>query len=319
MSYWRKSKGLMTEGAYYKRLLRRNISLLAIFFFTLGAVFLLVGEAFATDTYTVRKGDTLYLIGKRCQKGWKTIAEINDLLITYKNNIPYVMIRPGQVLYLEHPKEHLDPEEIADYFQNTKEWMEHKIFRMAYIQDPMPKDAEKHTVHISFQNRPSSANKLRYYLEWLDHQDRYRCVDQIFNETLARQDEWPFRKSERYWEDHRKMCVLLMNLLDAESDGYMVRGKHGEAGRWQIMPKTFCGYKGWNTDAGHQAMAVTLLMDDNLAGLRCAMNRLSKKRTIKGAYTYYNGYGEDAKAYGRRVYRKFLRTLSEADRWCSKS
>lgn len=333
MNYLRKSRGLMTQRSYYRRLTIRYLALVAMFIAAIIIAVSIVGEAFAatpiftrvgksfwlkmegvTPTYTVRKGDTLYLIGKRCQKGWKELAAINELLIVYKGNIPYVMIRPGQVLYLEYPKKHINPLEVANYFADTKRWMERKIFRIAGIRDPFPRSKQE-VIKFEIPNTPASTQYLRKMIRWIDHQDRYRAVDEIYNEVLARIGDLPVGNTERYWEDHRRACVLLMTLLDAESDGYMVRGKHGEAGRWQVMPKTYCGYKGWPVDAAHQEIAVDILMDSNLEGLRCAIDRLSRKSTVKGALAYYNGYGEDARAYGGRVCRKYLRTLTEADRY----
>lgn len=256
------------------------------------------------NCYTVKKGDTLYEIGKKVGIPWTELTEINDLRIEWKGGVPYVWLKVGQILQLEWPTKHLDPSEIATYFSDTKAWLEKMVFKIAGIKDPIPRD-DSSVFIIGFANSPGSATKLRWWIKNLDHQERWRTVDQIYDESLANIGDLPFEGSERYWEDHRKMCILLMTLLDTESDGYVVRGKGGEAGKWQIMPKTYCEYKRWPIDQAHQEIAIAVLMDDNLKGLRCVIDRLQKKKTILSALTYYNGTGEIAEAYGKRVYRKF--------------
>ena len=57
-----------------------------------------------SDTYTVKRGDTLYGIAERFGVSWKALAEYNEL------EDP-ALIYPGQLLHMINPAEHADPEQ----------------------------------------------------------------------------------------------------------------------------------------------------------------------------------------------------------------
>lgn len=283
--------------------MNRKLYFLIILCFTV-----LLPQLGSSNDYVVVKGDTLSAIAERelgDRHKWRHLAKINTLKIVKRNGISHVDLEIGQELKLKE----WTAESVATYYLITKQILEKEIFEMAGIRrisTPIT-DTRVEFDPTCQQELRLAQMQLRSILFNLACQERLLMAREIFKYT--KKSPLHFFGSKK-WLTHRKTAFLLAALLDIESDGYFVRGKHGECGPYQIKVGTFkVTMKYRENDIG------IILMTSHLAGMKCALTILKKRGNARDALLLYNsGSPKNRRAYANRVLRSFDRMLTRAAR-----
>jgi len=270
-------------------------------------------RAGTTESYVVRTGDSLSSIAQRMlgdAKLWPNLVEWNGLEVHYRDGVAIVWLTPGQIILLGPEEPHVSPQAVHEYCGHTKDTMEREIFRMAGIRSPFPRWHDfdiSVRVNLNHGNLRSTIVRLNRWTEHLHHLERYQMVDDIFNWALADMRLYKLFPNETYWVQHRKTCLLLLAVLDVESDGMFARGSHGELGPFQIKPRTFKVVTG-RKDA-------YILMENFVVGLRCAMSILNDRDKLRHSVANYNrGKGDRKWIYADQVLASFNRMLLKAEK-----
>lgn len=266
--------------------------------------------AVTAEGYTVQKGDTLSGIALRelgdLQK-WKDLAEWNDLEIEHIDGVAYVWLKINQEIQLTPAEERLSPMEVLQYTENTKALMEKEIFRMAGIKNPSPRWNPDLTIRIILRNTVDIRRtifRLRQWIKEMEIQGRYRMVDEIEVTVWADQRLYKFFPGDPYWVQHRKVCLFLVALLDAESNGYFTRSHAGAYGPWQFLPGTYRRTTGDTRDPRK------VLMEDSLAGLKAAILYLGQEKTKRAALVHYN---PNTPGYVREVLASYYKMVGKCE------
>jgi len=256
--------------------------------------------------YTVVKGDSLSKIAKRelgDWRKWRDLAEMNALEVVKRNGYSHVHLFPGQKLKLKE----WTVENVVSYYNVTRQVLEKEIFEIAGMKKPSTS-----IVRVQVDFDPSCQQELRLAqiqlrgkLYALACQERLLMAKEIFDYT--EQHSLHFFK-DKEWIAHRKTAFLLMSLLEVESDGYFVRGKHGEWGPYQIKVDTFKMIMKYRGDD-----IANILMTSHLAGMKCALKILKMKKNPRAALAFYNS-GKKKWTYASQVLKTFNRILVRASK-----
>lgn len=274
-----------------------------------------------TNYYVVREGDTLSHIASKklgSAKRWPDLVEWNDLEVHWKDGIAIVWLSIGQEILLAPKELHLDPQAIYDYSMRTKIIVEKEIFRMARIRDPYPRWSEYDVdITIVVRSQAQTRHTILRLEEWtklLKQQERYLMADSLYDWALANGSLNKFFPNDNYWVQHRKVILLLLALLDVESNAMFVRGSHGELGPWQIKAKTFDYHRPGPLYARLDGKTTEeALMTDFDAGMHCAMEILGEKDEKRQALAHYNR-GSKRWIYAQKVINSYRKMLSKAQR-----
>ncbi len=200
----------------------------------------------------------------------------------------YVWLKVGQEIRLTSPKV-LTPQEIHQYVTNTRASMEREIFRMAGTRHPPPRwDLPfDMNVHIDLENAVAirqTMMRLDSWLENLEIQNRYAMADEILAEVVMNRRLYKFFPDENHWTQHRKSCLLLMALLDVESNGYFATSHKGAMGPYQFLPSTY------TLVTGDERPAKKVLMESSLDALKAAIKYLALRNSLREALARYHGH-----------------------------
>jgi len=264
------------------------VGILSIFTATL--LWAAVGRG--AESYTVKKGDTLSGIAQ-IQLGdmrkWEDLAEWNELETEWKEGMAYVWIKPGQEIRLTPPKKDLSPQEIHQYVLNTKKSLEREIFRMAGIKNPssrweLVKELNVTVIVKDAVSIRRTIQRLQRWLEELEIQSRYWMVDEILAESFWNKSLYKFFPDAPYWVQHRKICLLLVALLDIESNGYFDKSHKGALGPYQFLPSTY------TLTTGDERDPKRVLMENSQVALEAAMKYLALREDLREALARYHGH-----------------------------
>lgn len=318
-------------------------------------IFLLIPSIVFPFNYIIQKNDTLSSIAQKelgDQNKWRDLANWNRLDIEWRDNAVYIHLVPGQKISLQK-KIFWTTEKVQQYRLNTKYGLEREIFRMIGV-NKIPEfkveyeiryDAKyeaKYQVEfaVNFSFDPDCQHGLRLtqiqlkkILSDLAIHERFSIANEIF--SYSRKHPLNFLKAEE-WIVHRKTSLILMALIETESDGYFVKGKHGEFGIYQIKLSTFklimkritnidsdvelelmTSYV--NNEEGVDSKIEVALMTSHLIGMKYALEILQKGKDIFGAFQKYNSHSElkERREYARRVlksYKGMMRRMRKLDR-----
>lgn len=204
-----------------------------------------------TVFHTVMNGETLYDIGKRYNKDWKEIAELNDLDIMEGNidgrATPIVLIHVGQKILIENS---WTEEEIQFYKEETKAIMNRAFIKMAQMRRPPEVKLKFPTLPVnklSVVEIEDHIRNLRGYYKWrrwvLEMERRQQIVNIIHESTYIWPNPWT--DTDPPWIAHRKMCMFMTASIWYESSGFNVVSNMGARNFLQILPTTATLVWGW--------------------------------------------------------------------------
>jgi len=284
-------------------------------------------DVFPSTFHTVQKGDTLSKIAQKelgSWRKWQDLAEWNELKVEWRKGIPYVLIRPGQMIRLESQ---WTEDRISRYRENTLRLLDEEIFRMANLKFPNKEfkghreiendvklfsdDLHLHrhclaTGNLGCQYDYRMAQlKLNKIITDMANMERLIIAEEIYD--YAEMMPLHFFRDEP-WIAHRKTAILLMAIIGTESHGRFVRGKHGERGIYQQKPETFRIVMGFQKK-DLPAIEKTL-MTSHYAGMKCAIKLLKRGNSPYDALRRYNA-GADGKdrVYTLKVMRIFYEMM----------